>query len=382
MVADETVGTRAAPRTPAPPAERDGGTGSRRAKHRREPETPQPRPSSRRSRRRDRRRGRDRPKILPRTALGLSVLLLAMGIAAGFTGAVLYAYYEYRLGQTEDEVADFQANFTDRIDAAVESIEEEREGAVTEIRAQLEELQQFAAAGETLGTLVTSAEPSVWFVSTLDEDGGAAVGSAFVAFSDPSESFLITSYTTVRAATVEPAPEIRLRKGDDEIIAALTRWDPDNDLALLSVQRGGLPALSWAPTEPPVAIGDRVFAVSGLGGAGASITQGFVAGVSVEGVQHGAPIGPAFQGGPLLNSRGEVVAVASRTYAPLNFVTDTVLFGVPVRNACVEVVQCPDEETAPGGEADVPPEGDLPEGEAEIPEGEIPEGEAGPVEEP
>ena len=59
------------------------------------------------------------------------------------------------------------------------------------------------------------------------------------------------------------------------------------------------------------------------------MSQGFIAGVSSEGIQHDAPVGAAFQGGPLVNSAGEVLGVASRAYAPLGFAPEAVFFGVP-----------------------------------------------------
>lgn len=90
-------------------------------------------------------------------------------------------------------------------------------------------------------------------------------------------------------------------------------------------------------------MGDRVFAVSGLGASGGAISQGFVADVSANGIQHDAPIGAAFQGGPILTSNGEVLAVASRAYAPLGFDPQAVFFGVPIRAACAEVLRCPDD---------------------------------------
>jgi S1-C subfamily serine protease len=281
-------------------------------------------------------------RLIPRTALGLAGLLFCMSIASAFTGAVLYAYYEYRLGQTEDRVDEFEAGFEEAVAGAVEAIGVERDAAVGEVQSQLDELERFAASGETLSALLEQAAPSVWFVSTLDEAGQPSVGSAFVVFSDSEQSFLLASYSTIRAATANPAPEVTVRKGDETLPAELRTWDPANDLALLVVAKPSLPALTWAATEPPLQIGDRVFVVSGLGAAGGSISQGFVADVSANGIQHDAPVGAAFQGGPLLSSNGEVLALASRAYAPLGFSPEAVFFGVPIRNACTEVLRCPD----------------------------------------
>jgi S1-C subfamily serine protease len=285
---------------------------------------------------------------LPTTALGLAWLLFFMSIASALTGAVLYAYYEYRLGKTEDKVEAFEAEFQENLDGAVEQIDEARDKAVGQVDQQLDDLERFAASGETLSGLLERAQASVWFVQTLDESGQPSVGSAFVVFADDEQSFLLTSYTTIRAATASPGPDITLRKGDEQLAASLTSWDPANDLALLTLDKPSLPSLEWAPTDPSVQVGDRVFVVSGLGAAGGSISQGFVAGVSAEGVQHDAPVGAAFQGGPLLNSNGQVIGVASRAYAPLGFAPEAVFFGVPIRNSCTQVIRCPSGDSQPG----------------------------------
>jgi S1-C subfamily serine protease len=287
-------------------------------------------------------------RLLPTTALGLAALLFCMSIASAFTGAVLYAFYEYRLGKTEDRVDAFEAGFEDEVDAAIGQIGTERDTAVGAVQSQLDDLERFAASGETLNSLLERSAPSVWFVSTLDETGQPSVGSAFVVFADGEQSFLLTSFNTVRAATQEPAPDITIRKGDEELAVQLTSWDPANDLALLTVDRPNLPALPWAKTDPPTQVGDRVFVVSGLGAAGGAISQGFVADVSANGIQHDSPVGAAFQGGPLLNSAGEVLAVASRAYSPLGFAPEAVFFGVPIRASCAEVVRCPDDSPQPG----------------------------------
>ena len=287
-------------------------------------------------------------RSLPTTALGMATLLFFMSIACAFTGAILYAYYDYRLGRTDARISTFETGFGSALNKALGRIDNERDLAVGQVKSQLNDLEKFAASGSTLTGILDKAKPAVWFVQTLDEAGQPSVGSAFVVFADNQQSFLLTSYTTVRAATTKPGPGITLKKGTDSMTAALTSWDPANDMALLTVNRPSLPALAWAPTSPASQVGDRVFVVSGLGGAGGAITQGFVAGVSAEGIQHDSPVGAAFQGGPLLNSAGQVLALASRTYAPIGFSPDAVFFGVPIRNACGKVIKCPAGQTQPG----------------------------------
>src|SRR5438445_150851 len=85
------------------------------------------------------------------------------------------------------------------------------------------------------------------------------------------------------------------RLNEDETKVSVYTWQEDKDLALIILPLGNLPKLDIAPKDPPLKIGERVFALSGLGGAGASVAEGLVADVSSAGIQHDAAIGPSFQ---------------------------------------------------------------------------------------
>lgn len=281
-------------------------------------------------------------RLLPRTVLGITALILAAALGAAFSGAVLYAYYEFRLDQNESKAEEFATRFTDELETAVDIINAEEEEAKQAVRDELEPLEQIAASGETLERLREEVGASVFFVSTLAEDGSPSVGSAFAVFSDAEQSFLMTSYATVRAATQTPGPPIRVRQGGEEIDARIQSVDPERDLALLSIARGNIERIPWADGNPVIGVGERVFSVSGLGaGGGGAVSQGLVGDVSGAGVQHDAPIGPQFQGAPLLNSNGEVVGISSRAYAPLGFQADDVWFSPLIRSSCERVLQCP-----------------------------------------
>jgi S1-C subfamily serine protease len=92
-----------------------------------------------------------------------------------------------------------------------------------------------------------------------------------------------------------------------------------------------------------------VYAASGFGAGNGSITPGVVSNVSGAGVLSDAQVAAIFQGGPLLNSKGEVVAVASRSYAPLGVAGEGVFFSPAIRDACQRVLRCPSgEPNAPG----------------------------------
>jgi S1-C subfamily serine protease len=282
-------------------------------------------------------------RILPRTALGLAVLLFFMAVSAAFSGAALFAYYRFELDDTRERVAQLEGQIADDLATAEQVIGQRTDEATAEIDRLLQELEQFAASGQTVDELLAAVGPSVFLVSSLDEAGQPSVGTAFVLFSDSERSFLLTSYTTVRAATVEPGPGVEVSQGGAALEVQLSAWDEGRDLALLIAEDSpNLPAVKVADPSS-VAAGDRVFAISGLGSDGGALVQGVVSDVSATAVQHDAPVGPQFQGGPMLNSSGELVGIASRSFAPLGFVPETVFFGIPVREACAELVQCPAE---------------------------------------
>src|SRR5436853_393999 len=133
----------------------------------------------------------------------------------------------------------------------------------------------------------------------------AAIGFAFggTVLSDADKSYLVTSLSVVKAATRKPGPGITVRKGDDRTDATLWTWHEERDLALLIVNKGNLPRVKWAAADAQPQYGERIFDVAGVGGAGGSITQGFVADVSAAGIMHDAAVTGPFAGGPILNSQ-------------------------------------------------------------------------------
>jgi S1-C subfamily serine protease len=258
----------------------------------------------------------------------------------------LYAYYQHRLDQSETFNRQFAADFGRTYDNATKTLQADGQNARAQIQQELDPLRKLAAGGDVLTALQKSVGPSVWFVQTQDAAGQPSVGSAFVAASDNNQTLLICSFATVSAATRAPGPTITVSHGGEQQKATLWTWQPEKDLALLIIPKPNQPRLEFAPASPPLAIGERLFALSGLGGSGNAITQGFVADVSANAVQHDVPIGPAFQGGPLVDDQNHVVGVASRAFAPLGFPSDTVWFGVPGRSVCEKVLKCPGNDPA------------------------------------
>lgn len=286
---------------------------------------------------------------MPKTVIGVVTLLLAAAIGFAFGGTVLYAYYQYKLDNVEKRVNSFIEGFEGRREDARKEIEADLAAAKADIRKELEPIEQLRASGETLADMVNQVKDSVYLVETQDDFGQTKVGSAFVVTSDAERSYLVTSLSVVKASTRRPGPAIMLRRGDERIPASLHTWQEERDLALLIIEQGSLPRIKWAPDGKDLTFGQRVFVVAGVGGAGASITQGAIADISAAGIQHDAAATGAFAGGPLLNSEGEAVGIATPEYAPLGFTSDRITFASPIRAACEKILKCPEGATAAGG---------------------------------
>jgi S1-C subfamily serine protease len=198
--------------------------------------------------------------------------------------------------------------------------------------------------------LPATAGQSVWLVETRDENGMVVAGSAFAIVGHGGGTALVTSYDVVRAATVDPGPEVELLKGDRRIEAQVWSWDEQRDLALLVVE-AEIPTLPLAGDQAQVAaVGRRVFALSGFGGQGASAAPGVLIDHSPFGLQHTAPVGTLFNGGPLVDGEGRVVGMASAGYSPLGVAPGAVGQAPDVAGLCAEILRCAQvDETVTAG---------------------------------
>jgi hypothetical protein len=315
------------------------------------------RPASRRSRRKRRRDYRKlgfieltqeklklRHRILPRTVIGICLLILALGVGAAFAGAALYAYYDYRQTQNETRVNAFADGFEKQYAAALGQLQGVRDQAIQSVNDGLGPLQDWQNDANAVIELPTKVGGGVWTLRTSDSAGKPVVGSAFVVSSDATSSLLLTTYETVAAATAQPGPPVTIDKAGEQLPADVWSWDAEHDLALLKVGKGNLPALTWAAEAVRAqAVGKRVYAVSGLGGTGAKATGGMVVDQSAAGLQHSVQISPDFRGGPLVTAEGQVLAVAASAYRPLGFDGGPLPYAPMVVAACQnqKVLVCP-----------------------------------------
>ncbi|KFN47616.1 Do family serine endopeptidase [Arenimonas metalli] len=147
--------------------------------------------------------------------------------------------------------------------------------------------------------------------------GGVSQGSGFIISAD---GYVLTNHHVVEGAT-----DIVVRLNDrNELKAELVGSDPLSDVALLKVDGRGLPVLKIGDSRGLKA-GQWVLAIGSPFGFEHSVTAGIVSGVGrrsldpsqqyVPFIQTDVAINRGNSGGPLLNTRGEVVGINSQIFS-------------------------------------------------------------------
>jgi serine protease Do len=130
-------------------------------------------------------------------------------------------------------------------------------------------------------------------------------------------------YIVTNNHVVENAATITVKTNDDrELKARLIGRDPATDLAVIKVDGGSFPYVSFEDKGKP-RVGDWVIAVGNPFGLGGTATAGIVSALSrpsegpyVDYMQIDAPINRGNSGGPSFDMNGRVVGVNSAIYSP------------------------------------------------------------------
>jgi S1-C subfamily serine protease len=260
-----------------------------------------------------------RRHFVPPSAFGIVAIVLVSAVLAGFLGAAVWA-------ANDNE----QLRVPEAPPPPVTVASDETEVSTTTTRPDL-----------TLESIDKKLRPMVWSVKTLDAAGQPTLGSAFSAGKTEGRTLLLTSLAVVEAATRAPGPPITVEGEGFSGPATLWTWDENTDLALLVITKGSLPALPWVAPNVGVRPGDKVFAVSAGG-----VTPGVVAAASESSLQHNIFIDDQARGAPLVNVKGEVLAISSVAFVGAGEATDTAFFGPPILRACESVLSCPGFENA------------------------------------
>ncbi len=140
-------------------------------------------------------------------------------------------------------------------------------------------------------------------------------GSGFIIDSD--------GYILTNAHVVDGAEKVRVQLNNNkEYSAEVIGLDKRTDVALVKIQGGQLPVAKLGDSDQ-VQVGDWVLAIGSPFGFTHTATQGIVSAVArnlpsgdyVPFIQTDAAVNPGNSGGPLFNSKGEVIAINSQIYS-------------------------------------------------------------------
>ncbi len=170
--------------------------------------------------------------------------------------------------------------------------------------------------------------------------GGISYGSGFIISAD--------GYVLTNHHVIEGMDTVTVHLADRrELPAKLVGSDPATDVALLKVEARGLPVLAVGDSDA-VKPGQWVVAIGSPFGFDHSVTAGIVSALgrpSVDGSQRYVPfiqtdvaINRGNSGGPLLNTRGQVVGINSQIFSNSGGYMG-VSFAIPIRTAMNAVEQ-------------------------------------------
>lgn len=156
--------------------------------------------------------------------------------------------------------------------------------------------------------LLPKAERAVYQISC-----GDSVGSGFgieiqLSESAKSEGFkgaVLTNYHVIRNCTFEGS-FVKVSQKGRNLGGDVWDWDEENDLALL-LTIGEVSTLKPASAKPKR--GDYVMALGSPYGLEGSVATGIVSNLDSDSILTDAAIDPGNSGGPLVNSKGELVGI-------------------------------------------------------------------------
>jgi S1-C subfamily serine protease len=166
------------------------------------------------------------------------------------------------------------------------------------------------AATDYVSRIAQESNPGVVTVVAIDSQGNTfGQGTGFIASSD---GVVVTCYHVIKGAHLLA---VKLLDGDlyDEV--GIIETDPRRDIAVLKIKAANLRSLRIGDSNR-VAIGEPVVAITNPQGLEHSVADGRVSAIRDTGLgyklfQITVPISQGSSGGPVFNSNGEVVGVAS-----------------------------------------------------------------------
>ena len=206
--------------------------------------------------------------------------------------------------------------------------------SISEVQTKLHALEVRVALQPDWAAIARAAQPSIFTIATKTGEG-----SAWAARAGPTGSDLVTNFHVVAGAWDAAEVLVKVHQGDRIVDGTIVRVDRADDLAVIHIADRA-PELQVSGIRPR--LGETVMAVGSPLGLGGSVSLGVVSGFRSLGgsdyIQFSAPISPGNSGGPVLDGRGRVVAVAAAKFVGEG--VEALSLSIPVETVCTTVISC------------------------------------------
>lgn len=192
----------------------------------------------------------------------------------------------------------------------------------------------YRQAAPAVANIITQAVEYDFFQDAVPVEGA---GSGFVI--DPR------GYVLTNNHVIEGAENIQVTLGDrSHYVARLIGTDPRNDIALLKIDTKGKPITALPLGDSAnLRVGQSVLAIGNPFGFSGTLTKGVISALGRtvqtgetsaidQAIQTDAAINRGNSGGPLLNSRGEVIGINTAIFTPSG-TTAGIGFAIPINMA-------------------------------------------------
>lgn len=201
-----------------------------------------------------------------------------------------------------------------------------------------EEQQNIAVYKKALPSVVNITSTTVafdFFYGPVPQQGQ---GSGFILNKD---GLILTNYHVVKG---NERGTVEVKLSDKHTYKAqVVTVDPGHDLALLKISAPNLVPATLAETSSNLIVGQKVYAIGNPFGLNGTMTRGIISAIrSVRGqesvpiedaIQTDAAVNPGNSGGPLLNSRGEVIGITTMIASGGAEQSAGIGFAIPINTA-------------------------------------------------
>lgn len=174
-----------------------------------------------------------------------------------------------------------------------------------------------------------------------NREAKSSLGSGYLVSAD---GLIATNYHVVASFVEDPVRnQLRAKSAFGEFPLSLVQFDLVNDLAL--VRAAGVTGKPLALAERAPEIGERIISFGNPEGLGMSLIEGNANGFATKGVVPrlllSMPLNSGMSGGPILNSRDQVVG----TNVSVQWLSNSLSFGVPAQALAELLARAPLEAT-------------------------------------